>query len=101
MSLLTIYKASAGSGKTFQLTLSYLELLFKNPDAYRHILAVTFTNKAAKEMKQRVLERLFILSSAKPGESNQDLEYLMNLTCRSREDIIKLAGNILTRILND
>ncbi|HKK61156.1 MAG TPA: UvrD-helicase domain-containing protein [Bacteroidales bacterium] len=101
MSLLTIYKASAGSGKTFQLTLSYLELLFKNPDAYRHILAVTFTNKAAKEMKQRVLERLFILSSAKPGESNQDLEYLMNLTCRSRDDIIKLAGNILTRILND
>ena len=43
MSKLKIYRASAGSGKTFKLTEEYLKLLFINPGNYRHILAVTFT----------------------------------------------------------
>ena len=43
MSPLNIYKASAGSGKTFALTLAYLKLLYACPGIYRHILAVTFT----------------------------------------------------------
>ena len=55
MSGLTIYKASAGSGKTFKLTGEYLQLLFQNPGLYRNILAVTFTNKATGEMKPRIL----------------------------------------------
>ena len=59
---LKIYKASAGSGKTFQLTYDYLKLLFRYPENYRHILAVTFTNKAAGEMKLRILDRLYELS---------------------------------------
>ena len=51
---LTVYKASAGSGKTFRLAVEYIKLLIKNPEyAHRTILAVTFTNKAAKEMKDR------------------------------------------------
>ncbi len=51
---LTVYKASAGSGKTFTLAVEYIKLLIQNPRAYRNILAVTFTNKAAREMKERI-----------------------------------------------
>ena len=55
----TIYKSSAGSGKTFTLVKEYLALALNDeanpPKAYRHILAVTFTNKAAAEMKDRIL----------------------------------------------
>ena len=60
MAKVDIYKASAGSGKTHTLTQQYLRYLLQSddPDAYRHILAVTFTNKATDEMKQRVLETL-------------------------------------------
>ena len=42
---LLVYKASAGSGKTFTLAVEYIKLLIQNPRAYRNILAVTFTNK--------------------------------------------------------
>ena len=43
---LYVYKASAGSGKTFTLAVQYIRQLIEYPHAYRHILAVTFTNKA-------------------------------------------------------
>ena len=52
---LLVYKASAGSGKTFTLAVEYIKLLILNPRAYRQILAVTFTNKATAEMKERIL----------------------------------------------
>ena len=55
MSELLVYKASAGSGKTFTLAVEYIKLLILNPRAYRQILAVTFTNKATAEMKERIL----------------------------------------------
>lgn len=55
---LHIYRASAGSGKTFLLASEYLCLLFENPFKYREILAVTFTNKATEEMKERILGEL-------------------------------------------
>ena len=45
---LTVYKASAGSGKTFTLAKEYMTLVIKDPTAYRTILAVTFTNKATE-----------------------------------------------------
>ena len=50
--ILTVYKASAGSGKTFTLAVEYIALLLAAPqgDAFRHTLAVTFTNKATTEM---------------------------------------------------
>ncbi|PST84908.1 DNA helicase UvrD [Pedobacter yulinensis] len=53
-----ILQASAGSGKTYSLTLHYLMLLFSGENKYREILAVTFTNKATEEMKSRILEVL-------------------------------------------
>ena len=56
---LTIYKASAGSGKTFTLATEYIKLLVRNPQNYRQILAVTFTNKATEEMKMRILSQLY------------------------------------------
>lgn len=56
---LTVYKASAGSGKTFTLATEYIRLLVENPQSYRSILAVTFTNKATEEMKMRILSQLY------------------------------------------
>ena len=59
-----IYSASAGSGKTYQLTKAYLKLIL-SPNAkqkYRELLAITFTNKAVAEMKQRILESLYAFS---------------------------------------
>lgn len=60
---LTVYKASAGSGKTFTLAVEYIKLLIQNTDEYKHILAVTFTNKATGEMKTRILTTLFGLAN--------------------------------------
>lgn len=59
MKALTVYKASAGSGKTFTLATEYIKLLIDNPQCYRNILAVTFTNKATEEMKMRILSQLY------------------------------------------
>lgn len=54
-----LIKASAGAGKTFFLTEQYIRLLLEGPeDSYKHILAVTFTNKATEEMKARIVEKL-------------------------------------------
>ena len=56
---LTVYKASAGSGKTFTLATEYIKLLVNNPQSFRHTLAVTFTNKATEEMKMRIISQLY------------------------------------------
>ncbi|MFN3505405.1 MAG: UvrD-helicase domain-containing protein [Caldimicrobium sp.] len=60
--MLILFHASAGSGKTYQLALSYLKLLkevfFREPEAIREILATTFTNKAVFEMKERIINFL-------------------------------------------
>ena len=56
---LHVFKASAGSGKTFQLAKQYIKLVVSNPQSYRNILAVTFTNKATEEMKMRILSQLY------------------------------------------
>lgn len=57
-----IYRSSAGSGKTFTLVKEYLKLVLANPECYRNILAVTFTNKSADEMKTRIVSSLAKLS---------------------------------------
>ena len=65
---LTIYRASAGSGKTFTLTVEYITLLVSpqsRPDEYAHTLAVTFTNKATAEMKDRILQHLYGISQSR------------------------------------
>ena len=65
---LHIIKASAGSGKTHRLTGEYLNLLFSKPNNHKHILAVTFTNKATDEMKSRIVDELFRLASGSESE---------------------------------
>ncbi|MGH2575309.1 MAG: UvrD-helicase domain-containing protein, partial [Ignavibacteria bacterium] len=67
-----IYKSSAGSGKTYTLVKEYLKLVLQNPDDFRHILAITFTNKTAEEMKTRIINNLVGLS--KGSESNLESE---------------------------
>ena len=75
--MINIFKASAGSGKTHTLSMTYLDLLLKadSKTAYRNILAVTFTNKATEEMKERILRDL-----AEEGKTNpRAREILINL----------------------
>ena len=75
--MINIFKASAGSGKTHTLSKTYLDLLLKadSKTAYRNILAVTFTNKATEEMKERILRDL-----AEDGKTNpRAREILINL----------------------
>ncbi len=67
---LIIYKASAGSGKTFTLAVEYIKLLIKDPQNYRYILAVTFTNKATEEMKTRILSQLYGIAHNLPDSED-------------------------------
>jgi len=64
-----VYKSSAGSGKTYTLVREYLQLALASPepDYFRHILAITFTNKAADEMKDRVLRKLEFIANGGEG----------------------------------
>ncbi len=66
MGNLVIYRASAGSGKTFTLAVEYIKLLIQDPTNYRNILAVTFTNKATAEMKERILSQLYGIANQLP-----------------------------------
>ncbi|MFW6043734.1 MAG: UvrD-helicase domain-containing protein [Marinilabiliaceae bacterium] len=100
MSQLKIYRASAGSGKTYTLTREFIRLLFHDPYDYRHILAVTFTNKATAEMRQRILRKLFEL--ARPGTSTPD--YLQELKSElelTTEQVSQRAALILRLLLHD
>ncbi|MGV9002686.1 UvrD-helicase domain-containing protein [Flavobacterium sp.] len=71
----SIYDASAGSGKTYTLVKEYLKIILvaKKADAYRNILAITFTNKAVHEMKSRVVESLSEFAKKNPSKKSQDL----------------------------
>ena len=95
---LTIYSASAGSGKTFKLTAIYLARVFGSRYNYRKILAVTFTNKATSEMKSRILDHLHKLAV---GENSDYLEGLVKATGKTEEWIRKEAIEILNSILHD
>lgn len=97
MAKLHIVRASAGSGKTFRLTLQYLSYLFTDSDNFRHILAVTFTNKAAEEMKSRIIHVLHQLAK---GEETDYLEQLKKITGLEEKNIRLKADVILKKILH-
>ena len=71
----SIYDASAGSGKTYALVKEYLKIILvaKKNDAYRNILAITFTNKAVHEMKSRIVGSLSEFAKDEPSQKAQDL----------------------------
>ena len=93
---LTIYKSSAGSGKTYTLAKEYLKLALRSADYYQKILAVTFTNRAAEEMRERVLEFLIQISEGKHELIHVYTEELN----KSEEQIIKSAKASLTHLLH-
>ncbi len=112
-----IMKASAGSGKTFNLARKYISLLFKKNDnySYKHILAVTFTNKATAEMKNRILKELYVLAYQTdkspylayfmPSKGSVPAEDLIGQIEEGRENdeviIARRARYILSNILHD
>jgi ATP-dependent exoDNAse (exonuclease V) beta subunit len=101
---LQIYKASAGSGKTFTLVKEYLKLALQSPTAYRRVLAVTFTNKAANEMKQRIVDALAELAAEGPIMGKTALSLLPDLieeTKLSEGEIRRNAAKVLTSILHN
>ncbi len=95
---LTLYKSSAGSGKTFTLVRLYLEKVIIHPRLFRSILAITFTNKATEEMKTRIIKELDILST---GQDSSHLSYLIETTRLDEVTIRKNAKEVLLLILHD
>ena len=104
---LIVYKASAGSGKTFTLALQYIKTLLEQESrhTYSHILAVTFTNKATAEMKDRILQQLYGIWKGLPSAQS----YLTALRGELQADGVRLtdeeirqrAGLSLCQILHD
>ena len=97
---LTVYKASAGSGKTFTLATEYIRLLVEDPQSYRTILAVTFTNKATEEMKTRILSQLYGIWKGLP-ESGRYLQAIQEKTDLPTKTIKERAGMGLTNLLHN
>lgn len=96
--LFTVYKSSAGSGKTFTLTREYLKLALKNPEQYKKILAVTFTNKATQEMKERIIQNLFQFSAGNLSGMGTQLQELLNI---SADELISASKKLLQSILHN
>ncbi len=104
------YKASAGSGKTYTLVKEYIKYLFlerfneldTQRQAHRRILAVTFTNKSATEMKERIVEALYKMST---GEQTDYIDYLLSIDDISkylnRKSLQTTAKKLLAEILLD
>uniref|UniRef100_UPI0025DAFADF UvrD-helicase domain-containing protein n=1 Tax=Algoriphagus sp. TaxID=1872435 RepID=UPI0025DAFADF len=95
-----IYKSSAGSGKTYTLTLEYLKLALRSPHAFRQILAVTFTNKATQEMKERIISELKRLRNRVDSSEKMDQELMSSLGV-DEAGLKLMAQQTLTAILHD
>ncbi len=92
-----IYRSSAGSGKTHQLALEFVALAINNPNLFNKILAVTFTNKATKEMKERILSFLIKLARKDDDEILTQVKGITNLP---DETISTNAQIVLSKILH-
>ena len=97
---LTIYKASAGSGKTFTLATEYIKLVVEDPQCYRNILAVTFTNKATEEMKMRILSQLYGIWKQLP-DSEKYMQVICEKTGLSEAFVSERAGIALSNLLHN
>lgn len=97
---LLVYKASAGSGKTFTLAVEYIKLLIQNPRAYQQILAVTFTNKATSEMKERILSQLYGIWQ-KDNDSKAYLDKICIELSLNEAQVSEAAGKALNYMIHD
>lgn len=100
----SIYNASAGSGKTFMLVKEYLKilLLYPHDDAYRRILAITFTNKAVEEMKSRIISSLSEFSKDAPSAKAEILmSQIMRDTNLSPATIRDKSRSIIKNIIHN
>ena len=97
-----IYKSGAGSGKTYTLTREFLKLAlqYDSPWAYKQILAVTFTKKAANEMKTRILEWLLEFANEADISSNQKAKEILETVDCSAEILQRRAGLMHEHILH-
>lgn len=96
---LIVYRASAGSGKTYTLALKYISLALKSGSkGFTHVLAVTFTNKATGEMKDRILENLYGLSRRLDANFLEDVKEITKL---SEQEIQRKSTEMLCYIMND
>ncbi|AYN06054.1 exodeoxyribonuclease V subunit beta [Flavobacterium sp. 140616W15] len=100
----SIYDASAGSGKTYTLVKEYLKIILSAPknDAYRNILAITFTNKAVHEMKSRIVGSLSEFAKDEPSGKATDL--MQDLARETGLSIIELktkSQNIIKHIIHN
>ena len=96
---LIVYRASAGSGKTYTLALKYISLALKSGSkGFTHVLAVTFTNKATGEMKDRILENLYGLSRGLDANFLKDVKEITDL---SEQEIQRKSTEMLCYIMND
>ncbi len=93
-----VYKSSAGSGKTTTLVKEYLKIALEHPESFRNVLAITFTNKASQEMKDRILGTLEHMARGETeGTFTRDL---MQETGLSAEQITARAEELLSLILH-
>lgn len=97
---LLVYKASAGSGKTFTLAVQYILQLIEDPLVYRRILAVTFTNKATTEMKERILSQLYGIAQH-DAASEGYLSAIRKATGKADSEIRQAARQALNNIIHD
>ncbi|WP_241210220.1 UvrD-helicase domain-containing protein, partial [Tenacibaculum discolor] len=95
-----VYNASAGSGKTFTLVKEYLKILLTSEDIFKFqkVLAITFTNKAAGEMKERVMHNLHDFSE---GIDNDLLAQIIKETSLDVTVIQKRSAKILEAVLQN
>lgn len=93
-----IVSASAGSGKTYTLAYEYVRNVIADPSLYRHILAVTFTNKATEEMKRRILAKINELAEGNERDYMPKLEDDLGI---SRKEITAKAETVRSLILHD
>ena len=86
--MFTLYKASAGSGKTSRLVVEYLALCLPQPEKFRHVLAITFTNNATAEMKARIVDTLSKLAFETQITPNSSIYHTYN------QVVAKIASNL-------
>ncbi|MBX7225838.1 MAG: UvrD-helicase domain-containing protein [Chitinophagales bacterium] len=98
---LTICTASAGSGKTFSLIKEYLKILIQNPHNFSSILAITFTNKAATEMKERLIAELERLATNINTPMGKELAIELQHYPNPEAFIQKNAQIALSRIIHN